>query len=217
MKKLVLIAAILMVLGFVTLSQAATFELRQYFGSLSLPLQAQSTNNLWTFHTTDHNGSFLPPHLYDRSYYDYTVSGSIVGGLVVDGDPGWGDVGPNSIPTFDGLALTTGYYITTPTAVVFRAPQAMSISEIRLLTEMLSWGVTEDGITVTVNSVISGVTNRVGYFTVSGFPMVQTSYTNTAINLQKGDMIEILYGNNGDMSHDHVNANVFIVATKTRK
>ena len=41
--------------------------------------------------------------------------------------------------------------------------------------------------------------------------MVEAIYTPSII-LQAGDMIEILYGNNGDTRYDHGNVNVFISA-----
>jgi hypothetical protein len=219
-KSLVILCGVLLVFGVVGMSEvatlgtasgamAATFELRDYFESLSLPYPAQSASNLWTFHNKDHNEALLPP-----GYSDYPVTGSIIGGLIPAGDPAWGGCGgADSYPTFDGVFVHSGFI--NPTVAVFHAPQSMRISEIKLWSEMVGNGLCQtpyppaNGFDVTVNSVINGVTNKIGSFIYSGPPMVEAIYTPSLI-LQTGDMIEILYGNNGDPRYDHGNVNVFI-------
>jgi hypothetical protein len=136
--------------------------------------------------------------------------------LVPAGAPAYGGCGgTDSYPTFDGVFVHSGF--TNPTAAVFHAPQSMSISEIKLWSEMIGNGLCQtpyppaNGFDVTVNSVISGVTNKIGSFIFTGPPMVEAIYTPSII-LQTGDMIEILYGNNGDVRYDHGNVNVFISA-----
>ena len=111
-------------------------------------------------------------------------------------------------PTFDGVFVHSG--VTNPTTAVFHAPEAMNISEIKLWSEIVRFGVPANGFDVTVNSVIGGATNFIGSFIFSGPSMVETIYTPSALTLQMGDMIEILYGNNGNHSSDHGNVNVFI-------
>lgn len=71
-----------------------------------------------------------------------------------------------------------------------------------------------NGFDVTVNRVVNGITYEIGSFIFSGPSMFETIYTNTGM-LQAGDMIEILYGNNGDYRFDHGNVNVFITASST--
>ena len=93
------------------------------------------------------------------------------------------------------------------------------ISEIKLWSEGVgdSGYVRCNGFSVTVNSVISGVTKQIGLFTFSFPSMVETIYTHSTIALQEGDMIEIVYGNNGDHHFDHGHVNVFIFTPKGRK
>jgi hypothetical protein len=212
-KGIILATVVSMLIAFIPSAQAdppVTFELQEYFETLSIPYPEQSPTNLWTFHNKDHNEAFLPPS--GGSYYDYYVTGSIMGGLIVSGDLGWANV-PDAIPTFDGVFVHAGS--PNPTVVVFRAPQPMGIYEIKLWSEMVGGGLSTsppppaNGFDVTVNLVISGVTIKIGSFIFSGPPMVEAIYTPFII-LQTGDMIEILYGNNGDYRFDHGNVNVFI-------
>ena len=208
MKKLVLISAMLLGIGVVTLAHAATFEMRGYLETLPQPYPEQSSDNLWTFHNKDHNEALLPPS--PNSYRAYETTGSIIGQLVITGSPEWyGYDGIYSNATFDGVFVHSG--IEYPTVAVFHAPQSMNIYEIKLTSEMVAYGVPTGSFDVTVNSVISGVTKKIGSYTVSGRPMLETTYTSLGMSLQTGDMIEILYGNDGDYHHDHGNMNVFIV------
>ncbi len=129
---------------------------------------------------------------------------------MITGSPEWyGYDGFYSNATFDGVFVHSG--IEYPTVAVFHAPQSMNIYEIKLKSEMVAYGVPTGSFDVTVNSVISGVTKKIGSFTVSGRPRLETIYTCLGMTLQTGDMIEILYGNDGDYHHDHGNMNVFIV------
>ena len=155
-KSMVILCGVLLVFGVVGMSDATAFELREYFETLSIPYPEQSTNNLWTFHNKDHNEPFLPPGGPDGIYYyDYDVTGSIIGNLIPSGDPAWGGYGGElSYPTFDGVSVHSG--IIDPTVAVFHAPQSMSISQIKLRCEMVGYGVPANGFDVIVNSVISG-------------------------------------------------------------
>jgi hypothetical protein len=226
-KSLVILFEVLLVFGVVGMSvvaslvtaptaMAATFELRDCFESP--PLSEQSANNLWTFHSQDHNGAMLPL-AYEPTGYGNPSEWELIGPVISSGDSAWISVwsGPESVPTFDGVFMHPG--TTNATAVVFHAPKAMSISEIKLWSEGVgdSGYVRCNGFSVTVNSVISGVTKQIGSFTFSFPSMVETIYTHSTIALQEGDMIEILYGNNGDNWGDNGNVNVFIVTPKGRK
>ena len=226
-KSMVILCGVLLVFGVVGMSvvaslvtasnaMAATFELRDCFESP--PLSEQSANNLWTFHSQDHNGAMLPLG-YEPTGYGNHAEFELIGPVILSGDLAWVSVwsGPESVPTFDGVFMHPG--TTNATAVVFHAPKAMSISEIKLWSEGVgdSGYVRCNGFSVTVNSVISGVTKQIGSFTFSFPSMVETIYTHSTIALQEGDMIEILYGNNGDNWGDQSNVNVFIVTPKRRK
>ena len=204
------------VASLVTASNAmvATFELRDCFESP--PLSEQSANNLWTFHSQDHNGALFPLGP-EATTYQITADDEIIGPVISSGDRAWigGYSGPESIPTFDGVFVHPGK--ANATAVVFHAPKAMSISEIKLRSEGVYDSAYSNGISVTVNSVISGVTKQIGSFTFFFPSMVETSYTHSTIALQEGDMIEIIYGNNGDHHFDHGHVNVFIFTPKRRK
>ena len=224
-KSMVILCGVLLVFGVVRMSvvpslltassaMAATFELRDCFESP--PLSEQSANNLWTFHSQDHNGAMFPLGP-EATTYQITEDDEIIGPAISSGDSAWigGYSGPESIPTFDGVFVHPGKAYAT--AVVFHAPKAMSISEIKLRSEGVADSAYSNGISVTVNSVISGVTKQIGSFTFFYPSMVETSYTYSTIALQEGDMIEIIFGNNGDHHFDHGHVNVFISTPKGRK
>jgi hypothetical protein len=82
MKKMALIAAMVMVLGMGTLAQAMTFELRDFFELL--PLSEQSPSNLWTFQNQDHNGPMLPHDAAHINHYDAQAT-QWIGGLIPSG------------------------------------------------------------------------------------------------------------------------------------
>jgi hypothetical protein len=215
-KNWIIVAAVVFTLvAFTAFAQAdplATFELRDCFESP--PLSEQSANNLWTFHSQDHNGAMFPLD-YGFTRYGIFADDEIIGPVISSGDEDWIGVwsGPESIPTFDGVFVHPGK--ANATAVVFHAPEAMSISEIKLWSEGVGDSAKSNGISVTVNSVISGVTRQIGSFTFFFPSMVETSYTHSTIALQEGDMIEIVYGPNGDHHFDHGNVNVFISTPQT--
>ncbi len=210
MKK-ILITVVLMVLGVVTVAQAATFELRDYFESLSAPAPVQIISNFWTFQDNDRNGAMLPPSTNGTLYYSPGVT-QWVGPLQTAGMYLWPVDDPSgACPTFDGLFVHAGAY--NPTAIVFRAPETMIVSEIKLRSEMVGNGELGNGFLVTVNSVISDIVTQIGAYTFSGASMVEQIYTTSPLTLEKGDVIEILYGNNGSETYDQGNTNIFISAT----
>jgi hypothetical protein len=214
---MILAAVVFTLVAFIPFAQGdplATFELRDCFESP--PLSEQSASNLWTFHSQDHNGAMLPLGP-EATTYQVTEDDEIIGPAISSGDEAWIGVwsGPESIPTFDGVFVHPGKE--NATAVIFHAPKAMSISEIKLWAEGVADSAYSNGISVTVNSVISGVTKQIGSFTFFFPSMVETSYTHSTIALQEGDMIEIVYGPNGDHHFDHGHVNVFIVTPKGKR
>ncbi len=183
------------------------YEMRDYLESLGAAYPVQTSNNLWTFQYGDHNGNMLVPSgaNYVSSPYAYQQ----IGTLINNGDvaqQGYG--GAPSLPTFDGMFVHSG--ASSATAAIFHAPGVMNIAEIKLLSETIANGAAGNGFSVTVNAVIGGVTQYIGAFNFSYSDLVETLYTPSTLSLQAGDMIEILYGNNGSYLYDHGNVNAFI-------
>lgn len=196
--------------------QAAVFDMRDYFESLPSPYPAQSSSDLWTFQVGNHNGSLIAP-LGDSYYAGGSLLPQQIGMLVNTGQlgctPGFCPSSPSTtVATFDGVFVHPGP--STNMAAVFHASSAMQISKIELQSEMVQNGNNGNGFNVTVNSVLGGVTNTIGTFvfdyssTLNSF--MNTIYTPASLTLQAGDMIEILYGNNGSYLYDHGNVNAQI-------
>ncbi len=195
--------------------QAAVFDMRDYFESLPSPYPAQSSSDLWTFQVGNHNGSLIAPN--GDSYYGGELAPQQIGGMVNIGGSGctsgFCPASPsNTLATFNGVFVHSGP--STSTAAVFHASSAMQISKIELQSEMVGNGNNGNGFNVIVNSVLGGITNTIGTF-VFDYPSTLTSFMNTiytpsSLTLQAGDMIEILYGNNGSWLYDHGNVNAQI-------
>jgi hypothetical protein len=191
-------------------AHATVYEMRDYFESLGASYPTQSSSDLWTFQYGDHNGGMLEPSgaNYVSSPYNYQQ----IGQLVNNGDAAAGGYGgAPSYPTFDGVFMHSG--ASSATAAIFHASEAMNIGEIKLWSETIVNGAAGNGFAVTVNAVISGVTQSIGAFNFAYSEMVETLYTPSTLSLQAGDMIEILYGSNGSYLYDHGNVNAFITSS----
>lgn len=189
---------------------AAVYEMRDYVESLGASYPVQSSGNLWTFQYGDHNGGMLVPSgaNYVSSPYAYQQIGS----LISNGDTAAGGYGGAlSFPTFDGLFVHSG--ASSATAAIFHATDAMNIGEIKLWSETVGNGAAGNGFAVTVNAVIGGVSQYIGAFNFAYSDMVEALYMPSMLSLQAGDMIEILYGNNGSYLYDHGNVNAFITSS----
>ena len=196
-------------------TQAAVFDMRDYFESLPSPYPVQSSSNLWTFQVGSHTGSMISPN--GDSYHGGELAPQQIGLLVNTGGNGCTSgfcpaLPSTTLATFDGVFVHPGP--SASTAAVFHASSAMQISKIELQSEMIVNGSNGNGFNVTVNSVLGGVTNTIGTF-VFDYPSTLTSfistiYTPASLTLQAGDMIEILYGNNGSWLYDHGNVNAQI-------
>lgn len=198
-----------------TSAHATVFGMRDYFETLPSSYPVQVAGSLWTFHDGNNTGSFLPPNgaVYHQGGANVQQIGAIVdtgtGGCTAGFCPG---TPANTLATFDGAFVHSGFSSTT--AAVFHASEALDISEIKLWSEMVGNGNNGNGFQVIVNAVIGGSAQSVGSFFFD-YPTtltskIETIYTPTTLTLQAGDMIEILYGNNGSWLYDHGNVDVFI-------
>jgi len=66
-----------------------------------------------------------------------------------------------------------------------------------------------NGFDVTVNCIRHGIKTKIGSFIFSGPPTFVYVYK-VDLLLLKGDMIQVLYGNNGDARFDQGNIDIFI-------
>ena len=198
-------------------AQAAptTYDLRGYFDSLSDPYPTQQATNLWTFHRGDHSGTLLPA--YGADYYDYgNVLYQQIGSKLNVGEggcsPGFCPANPaQSLATFNGVFVHPGS--SSATSAVFHIQQDATLDEVKLWSETVGNGNNGNGFDVQVRAIIGGQAQALVAFL---FDFAGTRNTKDehvvapGLSLHAGDMIEILYGNNGGYLYDHGNIEAFI-------
>lgn len=199
-----------------TSAHATVFGMRDYFETLPATYPVQTAGNLWSFHDVNSAGAYIPP---SGANYHMGIHVQQIGSIIDTGSTGCTSgfcpgVPSTTLATFDGVFVHSGP--SSPTAAVFHASEALDISEIKLWSEMVQNGNNGNGFQVVVNAVIGGSAQNIGSFFFD-YPTtltskIETIYTPTTLTLQAGDMIEILYGNNGSYLYDHGNVDVFITA-----
>lgn len=186
---------------------ADSYNLRTYFESLQPSYPTQSATNQWSFYAGSAiGGSLISP--WGANYYGPGIYQQI-GSLVDVGTSGY--AGPTTNATFDGVFVHPGS--STPTSVVFRADSAMTVTELKLWSEMVGNGHLSDGFDVSVRAYTNGSYQSLGSF---GFSYGTTLTTfneaifSSPVTLGAGEFIEIGYGNAGSYLYDHGNIDVTI-------
>ncbi len=188
---------------------ADTYNLRTYFNSLPTSYPVQATTNQWSFYNGSAiGGSLLPP--YGADYYNYPgVLYQQIGLLVDTGTFGY--AGPTTDATFDGVFVHPGSV--NPTSVVFRAASATTVTELKLLSEMVGNGHLSNGFDVSVHSYTGGNYHSIGNFSFDYASTVSThnvTIFTAPVALAAGEFIEISYGNAGSYLYDHGNIDVTV-------
>ena len=186
---------------------ADTYNLRSYFESLPATYPVQSASNQWSFYAGSAiGGSLISPS--GANYYGPETYQQI-GSLVDTGTSGY--AGASLDATFDGVFVHPGS--ATPTSVVFRAASATTVTQLKLLSEMVGNGHLGNGFDVLVRSYTTGGYHAVGSFSFDYSSTVSTSLStifNTPIALAAGEFIEISYGPAGNYNYDHGNIDVTV-------
>jgi PEP-CTERM motif len=198
-------------------AQAAptTYSLRDYFDGLSDPYPVQQAGNLWTFHKGGSTAAYLPP--YGDNYYDYghvlyqqIGSKTSVGGFGCT--PGFCPAIPaQSRATFDGVFVHSGS--ASATGAVFHIDGDVTLDEITLWSETVVNGNNGNGFDVQLRAIVGNQVHSLDSF-VFNFAGTRNTrderhYT-PGLTLHAGDVVEILYGNNGGYLYDHGNVQAFI-------
>lgn len=187
---------------------ADTYNLRSYFESLpSSAYPTQSASNQWSFYAgSTIGGSLIAP--WGANYYGPETYQQI-GSLVDAGTAGY--AGPTTDATFDGVFVHPGS--ATPTSVVFRADSAMTVTELKLWSEMVGNGHLSNGFDVAVRSYTGGGYHAIGSFAFDYGTTVNTyieTIFSTPVSLAAGEFIEVSYGNAGSYLYDHGNIDVTV-------
>lgn len=186
---------------------ADTYNLRSYFESLQPSYPTQSATNQWSFYAGSAiGGSLIAPS--GANYYGPETYQQI-GALVDVGTNGY--AGPTLNATFDGVFVHPGS--ATPTSVVFRASSATTVTELKLLSEMVGNGHFSNGFDVSVRSYTGGGYHAIGTFAFDWLSTLttfnQTVFT-APISLAAGEFIEVSYGNAGSYLYDHGNIDLTV-------
>jgi hypothetical protein len=186
---------------------ADSYNLRTYFDSLQPSYPVQAASSQWSFYAGSAiGGSLIAPS--GANYYGPETYQQI-GSLIDVGTSGY--AGPTTDATFDGVFVHPGS--ATPTSVVFRADSATTVTELKLLSEMVGNGHLSNGFDVSVRAYTNGGYHSIGSF---GFDYGTTTMTfnqtifNSPVALAAGEFIEISYGNAGSYLYDHGNIDVTV-------
>lgn len=120
------------------------------------------------------------------------------------------DPGAAGPATFNGVWVHTGASVP---AVLMFAPQSDTvIGIVNVHSELITNGLSGNGITISVTTIIGGVETHRGTTTLAGTAddRMDLFSLGQPRTLQAGDAIRIEFGNNGSYLFDHVNFNVWM-------
>ena len=119
------------------------------------------------------------------------------------------DNGAAGPATFDGCWVHPGSGIEA--VLVFEPTSPTWIGAVGVQTELIANGLSGNGITISVYSVLSGVSSHLGTTTLTGTDDRTDLFNLPALTLfQPTDRLQIVFGDNGSYLFDHVNMNAWI-------
>ena len=112
--------------------------------------------------------------------------------------------------TFDGSWVHTGSGV--PAVLVFAPSVTTFAGGMSVRSELIANGLSGNGVTITVYTVIGGVTTNRGTTTLGGTSTDQTDLFafGSGVTLGVGDKVMIAFGDRGSYLHDHVNFNAWL-------
>jgi hypothetical protein len=167
-----------------------------------------STSNTW-YGTTGVGGSLLAPVTNSNGSY---WSGQFAGGtpvLALAANVGSyaGAAGP---ATFNGSWIHTAPSVAT--VLVFQPSQATYATGMNVRSELIANGLSGNGISISVSTVIGGVTTNRGTTTLVGTTADQLDFFafGSGVTLGVGDKVMISFGDRGNYNFDHANFNAWL-------
>lgn len=196
-----------------TQAQTSTTGLRSYFDGLGTSYPVQSESNAWTFRNGSASGALFSAGASPTRYNGFGLHQAV--GLRVDTGtfsctPGFCNVpAAQTLATFNGVFVHPGQ--SAATAVVWRADAPTLLQGLDLWTEGVQNAAIGNGITVDVSVLRAGASTPL-FNTV----VTQANTANAAmvtqllpnLTLMAGDLVQVLYGGNGNYLYDHYNIDI---------
>jgi len=167
-----------------------------------------STSNTW-YGTAGIGGSMLAPVTNSNGSYwagSYASSTPVLA-LAANVGSWTGAAGP---ATFNGSWVHTGPNVAA--VLVFQPSQTTYATGMNVRSELIANGLSGNGITITVSTVIGGVTTNRGTTTLAGTTADQLDFFafGSGVTLGAGDKVMISFGDRGDYNFDHANFNAWL-------
>lgn len=120
------------------------------------------------------------------------------------------DNGAAGPATFEGFWVHPGSGV--PAVLVFAPQDDVIVGAVQVRSELIANGLSGNGVTISVQTVIDGVTSNLGTTVLGGTSSDQTDTFTLPLpaTLNAGDRVNIIFGDNGSYLFDHVNANVWL-------
>ena len=193
-----------------TLSHAARADITNFRDWMDANgVATNSTANTW-YGTAGVGGPLLSPLTASfGSYWAYLPTFDDTPLLALKADVGsYG--GAAGAATFNGSWVHTGAGL--PAVLVFAPSQATYATGMNVRSELIANGLTGNGITISVATVIGGVTTNRGTTTLSGTAddRLDLFSFGAGVTLGAGDKVLIVFGDNGNYTYDHANFNAWL-------
>jgi hypothetical protein len=170
---------------------------------------ANSTANTW-YGLAGVGGPLLTPMTASfGSFWGYPPTSDDTPLLALEADVGsYG--GAAGAATFNGSWVHAGPGI--PAVLVFAPSQATYATGMNVRSELIANGLSGNGITISVATVIGGVTTDRGTATLSGTANDRLDLFSfgAGVTLGAGDKVLIVFGDNGNYQFDHANFNAWL-------
>jgi hypothetical protein len=167
-------------------------------------MATNSTSNLW-YGTSGLGGPMMASTGSGWNSPGYPVNTPMIGGAVAVGSNG----GAAGTATFEGLWCHPGSG--TPAVLVYAPQSTIWTGGLRVRSELIVNGLSGNGVTFTVLATIGGFTSNLGTTTLTGSnDRLDFFSLGGMTQLNAGDTLSVVIGDNGSYLYDHVNFNAWL-------
>lgn len=167
------------------------------------------TNNsgtaLWQGRTGSRTGTLMTPSTSNWSSPSLSFGTPLIGPLTIPGSDN-GAAGP---ATFNGTWVHPGSGV--PAYLVFSPQSALLVGGMTIRSELILNGLSGNGVRISVEAYIGGVTTSLGTITLTGTnDRTDVFALPTPVIMQPGDSLSMVVDDNGSYLFDHVNFNAVV-------
>lgn len=167
------------------------------------------TNNsgtaLWQGRTGSRTGALMTPSTSNWSSPSLSFGTPLIGPLTIPGSDN-GAAGP---ATFNGTWVHPGSGV--PAYLVFSPQSALLVGGMTVRSELILNGLSGNGVRISVEAYIGGVTTSLGTITLTGTnDRTDVFSLPVPVIMQPGDSLSMVVDDNGSYLFDHVNFNAVV-------